>query len=121
MKVLTVLGTRPEIIRLSRIIEKLDRLCDQVVMHTGQNYDPNLNDVFFQELGVRAPNHYLAARGAGFGEQIGKILAASEPILRNERPDRVLILGDTNSSLVAIVAKRLGFPVYHMEAGNRCY
>ena len=121
MKVLTVLGTRPEIIRLSRIIEKLDRLCDHVVMHTGQNYDANLNDVFFQQLGVRAPNHYLGVRGDSFGEQIGKILAAAEPILRSEQPDRVLILGDTNSSLVAIIAKRLGIPVYHMEAGNRCY
>jgi UDP-N-acetylglucosamine 2-epimerase (non-hydrolysing) len=121
MKVLTVLGTRPEIIRLSRIIEKLDRLCDHVVMHTGQNYDANLNEVFFQQLGVRAPNHYLGVRGDSFGEQIGKILAAAEPILRSERPDRVLILGDTNSSLVAIIAKRLGIPVYHMEAGNRCY
>jgi UDP-N-acetylglucosamine 2-epimerase (non-hydrolysing) len=121
MKVLTVLGTRPEIIRLSRIIEKLDRLCEHVIIHTGQNYDPNLNDVFFQELGVREPNHYLGVRGESFGEQIGKILAASETVLRAERPDRVLILGDTNSSLIAIIAKRLGIPVYHMEAGNRCY
>ncbi|HEX6182895.1 MAG TPA: UDP-N-acetylglucosamine 2-epimerase (non-hydrolyzing) [Pyrinomonadaceae bacterium] len=121
MKVLTVLGTRPEIIRLSRVIEKLDRLCEQVVIHTGQNYDPNLNDVFFSELGVRQPDHYLGVRGESFGEQIGKILAASEKVLRAERPDRVLILGDTNSSLVAIIAKRLGIPVYHMEAGNRCY
>src|SRR5207248_9733482 len=78
-------------------------------------------DVFFQQLGVRAPNHYLGVRGDSFGEQIGKILAAAEPILRSEQPDRVLILGDTNSSLVAIIAKRLGIPVYHMEAGNRCY
>ena len=121
MKVLTVLGTRPEIIRLSRIIERLDRLCDQVVIHTGQNYDPNLNEVFFRELGVREPNHYLGIRGESFGEQIGKILAASEKVLRAEMPDRVLILGDTNSSLVAVIAKRLGIPVYHMEAGNRCY
>ena len=121
MKVLTLLGTRPEIIRLSRIIEKLDRLCDQVVVHTGQNYDPNLNDIFFQELEVREPNHYLGIRGESFGEQIGKILAASERVLVAERPDRVLILGDTNSSLVAIIAKRLGIPVYHMEAGNRCF
>ncbi|MGZ5435804.1 MAG: non-hydrolyzing UDP-N-acetylglucosamine 2-epimerase [Pyrinomonadaceae bacterium] len=121
MKVLTVLGTRPEIIRLSRVIEKLDKLCEHVVLHTGQNYDPNLNDVFFSELGVRPPNHYLGIRGESFGEQIGKILAASEKVLRAERPDRVLILGDTNSSLIAIIAKRLGIPVYHMEAGNRCY
>jgi UDP-N-acetylglucosamine 2-epimerase (non-hydrolysing) len=121
MKVLTVLGTRPEIIRLSRVIEKLDRLCEQIVIHTGQNYDSNLNDVFFEELGVRQPNHYLGVRGESFGEQIGIILAASEKVLRAERPDRVLILGDTNSSLVAVIAKRLGLPVYHMEAGNRCY
>jgi UDP-N-acetylglucosamine 2-epimerase (non-hydrolysing) len=121
MKVLTVLGTRPEIIRLSRIIEKLDRLCEQVVIHTGQNYDPNLNDVFFEELKVRKPDHFLGVRGASFGEQIGKILAASEEVLRAEKPDRVLILGDTNSSLIAIIAKRMGIPVYHMEAGNRCY
>jgi UDP-N-acetylglucosamine 2-epimerase (non-hydrolysing) len=121
MKVLTVLGTRPEIIRLSRIIEKLDGLCEQVVIHTGQNYDANLNDIFFEELGVRRPDHFLGVRGASFGEQIGKILAASEAVLRTERPDRVLILGDTNSSLVAVIAKRMGIPVYHMEAGNRCY
>lgn len=121
MKILTVLGTRPEIIRLSRIIEKLDRLCEHVVMHTGQNYDANLNDIFFQELGVRPPNHYLGVRGATFGEQIGKIVAASEQVILQERPDKVLILGDTNSSLAAVVAKRLGIPVYHMEAGNRCY
>ena len=121
MKVLTVLGTRPEIIRLSRIIEKLDQLCDQVVLHTGQNYDPNLNVVFFRELKVRQPDIYLGVRGASFGEQIGKILAESEKVLRAERPDRVLILGDTNSSLVAVIAKRLGISVYHMEAGNRCY
>jgi len=119
-KVLTILGTRPEIIRLSRIIPKLDDLCDQVLVHTGQNYDPRLNDVFFEELGVRAPNHYLEARGT-FGEQIGTILAGSERILSAEKPDRFLVLGDTNSSLAAIMAKRLGIPVYHMEAGNRCY
>lgn len=120
MKVLTILGTRPEIIRLCRIIEKLDQACDQVVLHTGQNYDANLNDVFFQELGVRAPDHYLGARGS-FGEQIGTILAQSERLLLAEKPDRFLVLGDTNSSLAAIMAKRLAIPVYHMEAGNRCY
>jgi UDP-N-acetylglucosamine 2-epimerase (non-hydrolysing) len=121
MKVLTVLGTRPEIIRLSRIIATLDGLCEHVVLHTGQNYDPNLNEVFFRQLGVRQPNHSLAIRGESFGDQIGKILAASEKVLRAEMPDRVLILGDTNSSLVAVIAKRLRIPVYHMEAGNRCY
>jgi len=120
MKVMTILGTRPEIIRLSRIIEKLDALCDQVLVHTGQNYDFNLNDIFFQQLGVREPDYYLGARGS-FGEQIGTILAQSERVMLEEKPDRFLVLGDTNSSLAAIMAKRRGIPVYHMEAGNRCY
>ena len=120
MKVMTVLGTRPEIIRLSRIIEKLDRTCEHVLVHTGQNYDPNLNDVFFQQLGVRAPDYYLNAKGS-LGEQLGILLAETEKILQKERPDKLLILGDTNSALSAIIAKRYGIPVYHMEAGNRCY
>jgi UDP-N-acetylglucosamine 2-epimerase (non-hydrolysing) len=120
VKVLTILGTRPEIIRLSRIIEKLDRLCDHVVVHTGQNYDVGLNDVFFDQLGVRAPDHSLGARGT-FGAQIGQILSGIEQVLLTERPERFLVLGDTNSSLAAIIAKRMGIPVYHMEAGNRCY
>ena len=120
MKVLTILGTRPEIIRLCRIIEKLDGACDHVVVHTGQNYDASLNDVFFEQLGVRAPDHFLGARGT-FGEQIGTILAGIERVLTADPPDRFLVLGDTNSSLAAIMAKRLGIPVYHMEAGNRCY
>jgi UDP-N-acetylglucosamine 2-epimerase (non-hydrolysing) len=122
MKIMTILGTRPEIIRLSRVIEKLDRLVDShVLVHTGQNYDPQLSDVFFDELGVRQPNHYLGARGETFGDQIGQIIALSERVLRAETPDRLLLLGDTNSALSAIVAKRLAIPVYHMEAGNRCY
>jgi UDP-N-acetylglucosamine 2-epimerase (non-hydrolysing) len=121
MKVVTVLGTRPEIIRLSRIIEKLDRLCEHVLVHTGQNYDPTLSEIFFQELGVRSPDHFLQVRGESFGEQVGQIVARIEPVLRREKPDRLLILGDTNSGLAAFVAKRMGIPVYHMEAGNRCY
>lgn len=121
MRVLTILGTRPEIIRLSRVIPALDRLCDHVLVHTGQNFDPALSDIFFEELGVRKPNHYLGVRGASFGEQIGQIITASENILLAEKPDRVLLLGDTNSALSAIVAKRMGIPVYHMEAGNRCF
>ena len=121
MKVMTILGTRPEIIRLSRIIEKLDGLCEHVLVHTGQNFDPSLSELFFSELGVRAPNHFLGVRGETFGEQIGKIISESERVLMAERPDRLLILGDTNSALSSIVAKRLGIPVYHMEAGNRCY
>ncbi len=120
MKIMTILGTRPEIIRLSRIIERLDTLVEQVLVHTGQNYDPTLNDIFFQQLGVRQPNYYLEAKGT-FGEQIGVILAKMEKILAEEKPDKFLVLGDTNSSLAAIMVKRLGIPVYHMEAGNRCY
>lgn len=121
MKIMTVLGTRPEIIRLSQVIEKLDGLCQHVLVHTGQNFSSGLSDIFFQQLGVRQPDHFLEVRGDSFGEQIGKIIAASEKVLLKEKPDRLLILGDTNSALVAIIAKRLGIPVYHMEAGNRCY
>ena len=120
MKVMTILGTRPEIIRLCRIITELDKLCHQVLVHTGQNYDYNLNEIFFRELEVREPDHYLGARGS-FGEQIGTILAQSERVMLEEKPDKFLVLGDTNSSLAAIMAKRLSIPVYHMEAGNRCY
>src|SRR6185436_4628549 len=113
MKILTVLGTRPEIIRLSRVIEKLDSQSEQVLVHTGQNFDPNLNDIFFQEMSVRAPDEYLDATGS-FGEQVSIILAGVEKILLRERPDKFLTLGDTNSALATIVAKRLGIPVYHM-------
>ena len=121
MKILTILGTRPEIIRLSIVIEKLDRACDHVLVHTGQNHDPALSGVFFDQLGVRAPDHHLEVRADSFGRQIGNILAEGERVLRAEAPDRLLILGDTNSGLSAVVAKRLGIPVYHMEAGNRCF
>lgn len=121
MKIMTILGTRPEIIRLTSVIRKLDGLCDHMLVHTGQNFDPNLNDIFFDQLDVRQPDHYLGVRGATFGEQIGKILQTTERVLLDERPDRVLLLGDTNSALSAVVAKRLGIPVYHIEAGNRCY
>jgi len=121
MKVMTVLGTRPEIIRLSRLIPKLDASCDHVLVHTGQNFDPSLSDVFFRELGVRTPDISLGVRAESFGEQAGQILAGVERAIRDEQPDRLLILGDTNSGLSAVVAKRLGVPVYHMEAGNRCF
>jgi UDP-N-acetylglucosamine 2-epimerase (non-hydrolysing) len=120
MKVMTILGTRPEIIRLALIIPRLDELCDQVLVNTGQNYDDNLSGVFFQQLGVRRPDHELNARGT-FGEQIGTILTGIERLMLEVKPDRFLVLGDTNSSLAAIMAKRLGIPVYHMEAGNRSY
>lgn len=120
MKVLTVLGTRPEIIRLSLVIKKLDQLCDHIVVHTGQNYDKNLKDIFLDQLGVRKMDYYLGATGSP-AEQIAKILVEVEKIIKKEKPDRFLILGDTNSALGAVIAKRLHVPVYHMEAGNRCY
>lgn len=121
MKIATVLGTRPEIIRLCRVIEKLDSLCEHTLIHTGQNYDPNLNDIFFRDLGVRAPDHFLGAQSGRFGDQVGQILTRSEEVFLKNRPDRLLILGDTNSGLAAFIAKRMGIPVYHMEAGNRCF
>jgi len=120
VKVLTIFGTRPEIIRLSLVIEKLDNLCDQILVHTGQNYDANLKDVFLDQLGVRKIDYYLGVSGTPF-EQVGKILSELEKIIKKEKPDRFLVLGDTNSALGAIVAKRLRVPVFHMEAGNRCY
>jgi len=121
MKIMTVLGTRPEIIRLSLLIDILDKHVEHILVHTGQNYDDRLSQIFFRELGVREPDLQLDVREPTFGAQIGEILSRIEPILLESRPDRLLILGDTNSGLVAIVARRLGIPVYHMEAGNRCY
>ena len=121
MKVMTVLGTRPEIIRLSRLIPQLDGSAEHVLVHTGQNFHPGLSDVFFQELGVRDPDLYLGVRGETFAQQIGGLLERIEPVFLEHRPERLLILGDTNSGLVSIVAKRLGIRVFHMEAGNRCY
>lgn len=118
---MTILGTRPEIIRLSLIIPALDRSCDHVLIHTGQNFDPQLSDVFFNELGIRQPDAYLGVKGDSFGAQAAEILREAERVILQENPDRLLILGDTNSGLAAIVAKRLGIPVYHMEAGNRCF
>lgn len=121
MKIMTVLGTRPEIIRLSRVIDLLDSVADHVLVHTGQNYDERLDGVFFRELGVRAPDVTLGVRGESFGAQIGGIIGGCEAALLEHRPDRLLILGDTNSGLSAIAARRLGVPVYHLEAGNRCF
>lgn len=120
MKILTILGTRPEIIRLCKIIPKIDNLAEQIIVHTGQNYDFNLNEVFFNQLGLRKPDFFLNATGT-FAEQIGTIITKLEKIIKDEKPDKFLVLGDTNSSLGAIVAKRLAVPVYHIEAGNRCY
>jgi UDP-N-acetylglucosamine 2-epimerase (non-hydrolysing) len=120
MKILTILGTRPELIRLNLIIKKLDKRCEHIIVHTGQNYDYELDGVFLKQLGIRKADYYLGAKGT-FSEEIAIILSKLEVILKNEKPDRFLVLGDTNSSMGAIVAKRLGIPVYHMEAGNRCY
>jgi UDP-N-acetylglucosamine 2-epimerase (non-hydrolysing) len=120
-KIYTILGTRPEIIRLSRIIPKLDELCEHTVIHTGQNYDERLNDIFFTELKIRQPDVFLGAKTGNFGEQIGVMFEKLETLLTENRPEKVLILGDTNSGLCAIVCERLGIPVYHMEAGNRCF
>jgi UDP-N-acetylglucosamine 2-epimerase (non-hydrolysing) len=118
---MTVLGTRPEIIRLSRVLPKLDRTFQHTLVHTGQNFSHNLSDVFFEELGVRAPDVYLGVDTSSFGRQLGTLFEGFERVLDEYRPDRVLILGDTNSALVAYNCKRRGIPVYHMEAGNRCY
>lgn len=121
MKIVTILGTRPEIIRLALVIKKLDHYCDHILVHTGQNYDRNLNDIFFDELELRRPDYYFDSKSETFTGQISKILTECEDVLKKEKPDRVLILGDTNSALSSMVAKRMGIPVYHMEAGNRCY
>jgi len=120
MKVLTILGTRPEIIRLSRIIPKLDNHCEHIIVHTGQNYDYELDKIFFDSFKIRKPDYYLNARGT-FSKQVAIIFEKLETILIKEKPDKFLVLGDTNSSLGAIVAKRLMIPVFHMEAGNRCF
>lgn len=121
LKVMTILGTRPEIIRLSRVMARLDDFTDHVIVHTGQNWDFELNEVFFEDLGVRKPDHFLGAGGGTLGETLGKILAESEKVLAEERPDAVLVLGDTNSAISAIMARRMKIPVYHMEAGNRSF
>ncbi|MGX7893853.1 non-hydrolyzing UDP-N-acetylglucosamine 2-epimerase [Tsuneonella sp. HG222] len=121
LKVMTIVGTRPEIIRLSRVMAVLDRETDHLIVHTGQNYDYELNGVFFDDLGVRKPDHFLEAAGATAGETIGKILIAADALLEETRPDAVLVLGDTNSCLAVIPAKRRKIPIFHMEAGNRCF
>lgn len=121
LKVMTILGTRPEIIRLSACIRACDRYFDHRLVHTGQNWDYTLNQIFFDDLGLRAPDYYLDSVGANLGETMGNIIAKSYEILEKERPDAVLLLGDTNSALSAISAKRLKIPIFHMEAGNRCW
>lgn len=121
MKVVTILGTRPEIIRLSAVMARLDKHVDHKIVHTGQNYDYELNEVFFEDLRVRKPDHFMNVDTSSLGRVYGGIMIAAEDILKKEEPDAVLILGDTNSSIAGIIAKRLKIPIYHMEAGNRCF
>ena len=121
LKVMTIVGTRPEIIRLSRVIEKLDTFCDHQLVHTGQNYDYELNQVFFDELGIRKPDVFLGAAGSTPAQTIGKIIADIDIVFEKYLPEALLILGDTNSALAAIPAKRRKIPIFHMEAGNRCF
>ena len=121
MKVMTVVGTRPEIIRLSRVMARLDESVDHVLVHTGQNWDYQLNGVFFDEMGLRPPDHVLNVDTSSLGAVLGDTLRKTEEVLRIERPDAFLVLGDTNSAISAVIAKRMRIPVYHMEAGNRCF
>ena len=121
LKVMTVVGTRPEIIRLSRTISKLDKFCEHIIVHTGQNYDYELNEIFFSDLGIRKPDVFLDAAGKNASESIGKIIIAADQAMEDFEPDALLLLGDTNSSLSAIPAKRRKIPIFHMEAGNRCF
>ena len=121
LKVMTVVGTRPEIIRLSRVLAAMDRYFDHVLVHTGQNYDFELNEVFFEDLGIRKPDHFLEAAGKNAAETIGNTIIKLDPVLEKEEPEALLVLGDTNSCLAAIPAKRRKIPVFHMEAGNRCF
>jgi UDP-N-acetylglucosamine 2-epimerase (non-hydrolysing) len=121
LKVATIIGTRPEIIRLSRVMAALDQATEHLVIHTGQNFDYELSEVFFRELGLRAPDHFLGAAGCSPAETIGKAIIAADEVFAAERPDAVLVLGDTNSSLTVIPAKRRHIPIFHMEAGNRCF
>jgi UDP-N-acetyl-L-fucosamine synthase len=121
LKLMTIVGTRPEIIRLSEVIKACDRHFQNILVHTGQNWDYNLNDIFFEELELRRPDHFLEGVGNDLGETMGNIISASYKIMLREKPDALLILGDTNSALSAISAKRLKIPIFHMEAGNRCF
>ncbi|MGD9843524.1 MAG: non-hydrolyzing UDP-N-acetylglucosamine 2-epimerase [Steroidobacteraceae bacterium] len=121
MKVVTVVGTRPEIIRLSRVIARLDEHCEHILVHTGQNYDYELNQIFFDDLGIRKPDHFLNAAGANGAETIGKVIIAVDAVLAQEKPEAMLVLGDTNSCMAVLPAKRRKIPIFHMEAGNRCF
>ena len=121
LKIMTVVGTRPEVIRLSRVIPKLDEHCEHVLVHTGQNYDYELNEIFFTDLGIRKPDHFLSAAGASGAETIGNVIIAVDRVLAEVQPEAVLVLGDTNSCMAVLPAKRRKIPTFHMEAGNRCF
>lgn len=121
LKVMTIVGTRPEIIRLARVLAKLDEHTDHILVHTGQNYDFELNEIFFKELALRRPDHFLEAVGDSAAATVGNIIARIDPLLAHENPDALLVLGDTNSCLAVIAAKKRRIPIFHMEAGNRCF
>lgn len=121
LKVMTLVGTRPEIIRLSRVMAKLDEFCEHIIVHTGQNYDYELNEVFFHDLGVRKPDYFLNAAGSNAANTIGQIIIKADEVLEAEKPEALLVLGDTNSCIGALPAKRRKIPIFHMEAGNRCF
>lgn len=121
LKVMTVVGTRPEIIRLSRVMAKLDEHCEHILVHTGQNYDYELNEIFFQDLGIRKPDHFLSAAGSTGAETIGNVIIKVDQVLAEVKPEAVLVLGDTNSCMAVLPAKRRKIPTFHMEAGNRCF
>ena len=121
LKVVTIIGTRPEIIRLSRVMALLDESVNHIIVHTGQNYDYELNEIFFKDLELRRPDYFLSVNTSSVGTVLGETLIKTEEVLKKEKPDAVLILGDTNSSIACIIAKRLKIPIFHMEAGNRCF
>ena len=121
LKVMTVVGTRPEIIRLSSVILALENSCDHILVHTGQNYDYELNEIFFNDFKIAKPDYFLECAGSSASETIGNVIISVDKLLKKQNPDALLILGDTNSCMAAIAAKRLKIPVFHMEAGNRCY
>lgn len=121
MKVMTIVGTRPEIIKLSRVISELDKRVKHILVHTGQNYDYELNEIFFNEMNIRKPNYFLDAVGSNVAHTIGNVIGKVDDLFEKENPDALLLLGDTNSCLAAIPAKRRKIPIFHMEAGNRCF
>ena len=121
LKLMTIVGTRPEIIKMSEIIKKCDKYFDNILVHTGQNYDYTLNEVFFEELGLRAPDYYLGVVGDNLGQTMGNVIAKSYELMSEVNPDAIIVLGDTNSCLCVISAKRLKIPIFHLEAGNRCF